>query len=155
MCATGDFDQAELKIIEFSRQHLGRLKQYPEAFICLLQALFVVQRFDLVAVMLKDRYDFVGDLEIGAEEGRESPACVRWSISVPNAHQFILILRALQDDHATHRILMLHWAFSMFANLRPCRNGKQALSSSTSLTSGFGQVSPIVTTALTISWFLT
>ena len=116
MCSNGDFEQAELHIIELLRLNIDRLRQYPEAFICFLQALFVVQRFDLVAVMLKDRHDFVGDLEIQAEEGRESPACVRWSISASNAYQFIFDLRALQDDHATHKILMLHWAFPMFAN---------------------------------------
>lgn len=116
MCAEGNFDEAEHVIVRLLRENVERMTRYPEAYFCLVQALFMVQRFDLVSALMRDRHSFSGELVISAAERGENAACVLWTIETPNRHQFVFDASALQDDRAPHRIFMLTSVFPMFAH---------------------------------------
>lgn len=117
LCAEGEFDRAEHLIVDLLRQNLDRVNRYPEAYICLIQALFIVQRFDLLSTMIRGRYNFSGELAIRAVDAEGgNAACVKWSIEKLSTHEFLFDARALLDDRAAHRILMLNWAFPMFSH---------------------------------------
>src|ERR1700744_6319517 len=51
--ADGQFDDAEVGILDVLRFHLDGLKNGGEIFLSLINALFVVQRLDLVGAMLR------------------------------------------------------------------------------------------------------
>jgi len=57
-CADGNFTVAEATIIQVLTNNLDLCARDNEAFISALNALFAVQRLDLVAAMLIDRYGF-------------------------------------------------------------------------------------------------
>ena len=115
-CAEGDFDEVEISIVDLLRCHLDKAFADTEVFISLLHALFVVQRFDLMAAMLRDRYDFPRDLEVGVES--EGGACgqVAWTILPSGGHRFIFNTGAFSDDNTRNELLAFQWEFPVYAN---------------------------------------
>ena len=66
-CAEGDFNHAENQVTEILRDNLHLCTRDNELFISLLYALFCVQRLDLAAAMLKDRYGFARSFRLSVE----------------------------------------------------------------------------------------
>src|SRR5205823_4812989 len=63
-CIKGDFAQAESEVIQLLQNNLSKLDNDNELFISFIDALFVLQRLDLVAAMLQDRYGFTKPLRL-------------------------------------------------------------------------------------------
>jgi hypothetical protein len=114
-CADGDFDEAEPAVIELLRQHCELRALDNESFISLLNAAFTVQRFDIVAAMLRDRHGFQGNLSIDADEAGLGVGQLRWEISPSGAHRFGFDPTCFGDDGTRLEILAFHWEFPLFA----------------------------------------
>jgi hypothetical protein len=92
-------------------------------FISYLEALFVLQRLDLVTAMLKDRYGFARPLRLSAEPKAGAVGLVQWQISPADEgceHRFIFDADVFSDDEIRQEILAFQWEFpllSHYANL--------------------------------------
>jgi len=105
LCADGEFQDAENGLLDVLRYHANVLPKDGEIYISLLNALFTVQRLDLVGAMLRDRFGFpsnvnvaFGDLGIGA-------ALLQWDISADGEHRFTFDSSVLRDDNTRNEIL--------------------------------------------------
>jgi hypothetical protein len=114
--ADGFFLDAESEILDVLRENLWRCDKDAEIFITLLSALFAVQRFDLVAAMLRDIHGFPAEFEIDVKPGAPYAACLRWEISSSGAHRFTFDPRVFETDITWHEPRKLHWAFPMYAH---------------------------------------
>jgi hypothetical protein len=114
--AEGDYEQAETVAVAALRDNLKGGELTEEVFTALIQALFVVQRFDLVSAMLCDRHDFPANLEIALENTGRHPACLRWESASVGNHRFHFDTNILYDDNTAHKALHLHWIFPLFSN---------------------------------------
>jgi hypothetical protein len=115
-CGAGDFDDAEREILGLLYQNAERCNTHPETFNALIKAIFIVQRFDVVAAMLRDRFGFASDFTIDMVEKDANPACVRWEILPSGEHRFVFDSRVYQDDSAEQRVQQFHWAFPLFSH---------------------------------------
>jgi hypothetical protein len=114
--ADGLFLEAEGEILDVLRENLWRCDKDAEVFVTLLSALFAVQRFDLVAAMLRDIHGFPTNFDIDIEPGAPYSACLRWEISPSGLHRFIFDPRVFETDITWHEPRKLHWAFPIYAN---------------------------------------
>src|SRR5579872_2850774 len=57
-CADGLFDKAEHEILRILAANIDLCQRNREVLVSLMQALFVVQRLDLVIAILKDKFEF-------------------------------------------------------------------------------------------------
>jgi hypothetical protein len=114
-CSVGDFVNAERSSIDLLKRYTGRCLQSNPVFVSLLSAVFVVQRFDLVTSMLRDRYGFSSGLEITAEETGHAAACVRWDILPSGIHRFVFDRSVYADDLTTHRMHQFQREFPLLA----------------------------------------
>jgi hypothetical protein len=115
-CAEGDFRGAEPEIIELVRKNEGLCRRDNETFISLITALFVVQRFDLVAAMLRDRYGFTGHFDIEAGDMDLKVGQVQWEISAARHHKFTFDTAGFNYDNTRLEILAFQWIFPMLAH---------------------------------------
>ena len=115
-CAEGGFIEAEAEIIKLVQTNEDLCKRDNEAFISLLNAVFVVQRFDLVAAMLRDRYGFSGEFQIEAESVGLEVGQVQWEISPTRHHKFTFDVAGFNYDNTRLEILAFQWAFPMLAH---------------------------------------
>ncbi len=115
-CVDGDFDGAEYDILELLDKHrsLGRLSE--QAYVGLLQALFTIQRFDLVCELLRERHSFPGRMSIDVEDAGRAPACLQWIMLSSGEQRFSFDASIYRDDRTTHKILHLHWILPLFAH---------------------------------------
>jgi len=116
LCADGEFQDAENGLLDVLRYHANVLPKDGEIYISLLNALFTVQRLDLVGAMLRDRFGFpsnvnvaFGDLGIGA-------ALLQWDISADGEHRFTFDSSVLRDDNTRNEILNFYWEFPLLAH---------------------------------------
>jgi hypothetical protein len=116
LCGEGRFVDAERGIVELLQDKGEFCLQDSEAFISVLNGLFVVQRTDLLAAMLKDRYGFARVLELSFGNGSVGTGGVRWDISSGGAHHFIFDAAVLRDDNTRLDILAFQWEFPLLAN---------------------------------------
>jgi Glycosyl transferase family 90 len=113
-CAGGDFAGAEEMILILLRRHLDLCRRDSEVFISFLGAAFVMQRFDVVAALLRARYDFPCELEIAVHEG-PGRGRIRWDIQSCGAHRFSFDVKAFESDRTHHEIRTFQWEFPLFA----------------------------------------
>lgn len=115
-CADGDFLDAEDNIVALLRQNLDVCDTGGETFISLLFALFVVQRLDLVAAMIRDRFAFSRDLELTVAQNGAGRGQVIWTILPSGAHRFTFDAAVFASDETRTEILAFQWGFPVYAN---------------------------------------
>ncbi len=115
-CADGGFTEAEPQIIDLLRQNIDRCLPDNETFISLLNAVFVLQRFDIVAAMLRDRYGFTGEFGIDATDTGLGIGQIQWDISPSREHRFIFDAECFGHDNTRLEIMAFQWEFPLFAN---------------------------------------
>ena len=115
-CADGDFAQAEHGVVEILRQNLDVCNTGGEPFISLLFALFVVQRLDLVAAMMRDRFAFPQELDLFIMENGAGHGQVIWTILPSGTHRFAFDAEAFASDETRTEILAFQWGFPVYAN---------------------------------------
>jgi hypothetical protein len=115
LCADGRFAEAERTITELLRENLGACRQGGEICISFLNALFVVQRFDLVAALLRDRYGFDREMQIEARLDGPGSGRVRWDILATGTHRFTFDAKAYEEDNTRYAILAFQWEFPIYA----------------------------------------
>jgi hypothetical protein len=115
-CSDGDFAEAEIGIIDNLKQNLDSCLQDGEIFISLLFALFVVQRLDLVAAMLRDRFNFPRELELSITRHGHGRGQVSWTILPSGTHRFMFDAVAFESDNTRTEILAFQWGFPVYAN---------------------------------------
>ena len=113
-CADGDFDRAEAAIADLLRANITICRQDKETFISFVNALFTVQRFDLVAALLRAQYGYGRGLELGVGSG-PGTGRIRWDIAPAGQHRFIFDEKTFQSDNSRTTIVQFQWAFPMFA----------------------------------------
>jgi len=114
-CATGDFVNAEAEIITLLSENLERLKDR-ETFISFTEALFVVQRLDLLTALLTDQYGFTRPISLSIEPGVGGVGIVRWDISHNAEHRFVFDANVFTDDNLRVEILTFQWEFPLFSH---------------------------------------
>jgi hypothetical protein len=115
LCASGQFDEAEILILDLLKANLRNLESDKETFISFLFALLVVQRLDLLAALLKARFQFTCDLQIEIEDGGCGAKGVRWDIPVAGQHRFVFDSQSLQHDGTRVELLAFYWEFPLLA----------------------------------------
>ena len=115
-CADGGFTEAEPQIIDLLQQNIDRCLPDNETFISLLNAVFVLQRFDIVAAMLRDKYGFTGQFEIDATDTGLGIGQIQWDISPSREHRFIFDAECFGHDNTRLEIMAFQWEFPLFAN---------------------------------------
>ena len=118
-CSDGDFNRAEQEILHLLQQHLPIVKGNDDFFISYLEALFVLQRLDLVAAMLQDRYGFPRPLRLSVEPKASAVGLVQWQISLANEkseHRFIFDADVFSDDRLRQEILAFQWEFPLLSH---------------------------------------
>jgi hypothetical protein len=115
-CAEGRFAEAERSIVDVLEQNLDAWRHDGEIFISFLNALFVVQRFDLLATLLRVRFEFARELEIIALRDGPGLGRVRWEILPSGTHLFTFDAKAFENDNTRVEILAFQWAFPIYAN---------------------------------------
>jgi hypothetical protein len=116
LCADGSFDAAEAGILRVLREHIDTLQPRSETFIRLLNALFVVQRLDLVAALLRDCFEFPNDLVIECQDSRIGKSIVQWDISASGEHRFVFDAAVLRNAGPQNEIMALYWEFPLLAH---------------------------------------
>jgi FkbM family methyltransferase len=116
LCADGQFYDAEIGILDVLRHQINELQRNGEIFLSLLNALFVVQRLDLVGAMLRDRFGFPGDVNIAFSDSDIGLCILQWDISSDGTHTFVFDAAALRDDNTRSEILNFYWEFPLFAH---------------------------------------
>jgi Glycosyl transferase family 90 len=118
-CSEGDFAEAERKLLAYLVENLALLHADNEVFISFLNAAFVVQRLDLVAALLQDRYGFEKPLTISVAQNGHGVGVVRWDI-LPSGdgseHRFTFDARAYARDDTRNEILVFQWEFPLLAH---------------------------------------
>jgi hypothetical protein len=89
-----------------------------ELFISFANALFVVQRLDLLGAMLQDRHGYARPLRllIGPTGG---PGFVRWEVTPERnggEHCFTFDPAVFSDDRTRLEVLAFHWEFPLFSH---------------------------------------
>lgn len=115
-CVEGEFAEAERMITELLRSNLQACRKGGETLISFLYALFVVQRFDLVAALLRARYGFNRELEIEAQRHGPGVGRIRWDIRPSGLHSFTFDAATFENDNTRSAILAFQWAFPVYAN---------------------------------------
>jgi FkbM family methyltransferase len=116
LCADGECDSAESGILDVLRFNLEGLRKDGETYISLLNALFVIQRLDLVGAMLRDRFGFPRDVNLAFEDSGFGIGILRWDISADGEHCFVFDSTALRDDNTRNEILNFYWEFPLLAH---------------------------------------
>nr|WP_294555576.1 glycosyl transferase family 90 [uncultured Rhodopila sp.] len=116
LCASGDFDAAEAGILDILRANAEALRSSGEVFISLLNALFVVQRLDLVGGLLRDRFGFAVDVNVAFSDNGLGAGILRWTISPDGGHQFVFDAGVLRTDATRNEILNFYWIFPLLAH---------------------------------------
>ena len=116
-CAEGSFAEAEIEILALLYRDIEVIEHDGEAFISALYAAFVVQRLDIVAALLRDRYGYGRDLEV-AVQGGDGPGRhrVRWEVLPSGTHRFTFDARTYQHDNTRLDILTFQWEFPVYTN---------------------------------------
>src|SRR5205823_8913674 len=70
-CADGFFNEAEGEILAALREGYALCERDNEIFNSFIEAAFTVQRFDILAAMLRDRHGFAVEFELGVS--RDGP----------------------------------------------------------------------------------
>ena len=114
-CANGQFDEAESEIVRLLRDNMETMRQNVETFISLLNAAFVVQRMDLVAAMLRDRYGYGPEFAVEVRNGAAGHGRVRWEAPPTGPHRFIFDDSVYKTDSTRVQILAFQWEFPLLS----------------------------------------
>jgi hypothetical protein len=115
-CAEGRFAAAEPTILALLRRELDACRDGGETFVSFLNALLVVQRFDLLAAMLRARFGYGRDLKLEVRRDGPGRGRVRWTILPSGVHRFTFDAQAFQNDNTRNEILGFQWEFPVYAN---------------------------------------
>ena len=118
-CAEGDFATAETEIVQVLIDRLATCARDNESFISALNALFTVQRLDLVAAMLRDRYGFARPFRLLVQPNAAGVGQVVWQIGSTQEsgeHLFIFDAAVYKSDDTRLEILAFQWEFPLFAH---------------------------------------
>jgi len=96
--AGGDFAHAEREILEVLSNNLSLCMKNDSIFVSLLCALFCVQRFDLVAAMLRDLNGVASEFEIDVRPDGFHRSCVQWEIPANGQCRFIFDVKVFETD---------------------------------------------------------
>jgi hypothetical protein len=152
-CADGAFFDAEIGILRILQDNLDVALRDGEVFISLLNALFVVQRLDLVGAMLRDRFGFPGNVNLAFGDIGIGVGVMQWEISPDRVHRFTFDAAALREDNTRNEILNFYWQFPCW-RIMPCKGkSKPAASCSIATTSGRSRGWRTVTIGRIISWY--
>ena len=121
-CADGQFEEAEQEILSVLSANVDQCAKDPESLISLMAALFIVQRLDLVAALLKDKFGFGADFKIEFEKNGRIDSILTWKILQSGEHRFIYEAATLVGNHARSRILQLFWEFPLMSKYSSYRD---------------------------------
>jgi hypothetical protein len=113
-CADGEFRDAETGIITILEENIDQA--YGETFISLLVALFVLQRMDLVATMLRDMFGFECPITLKFIDSKIGVGRVQWDISETREHTFLFDAEGLRRDTTRNECLNFYWIFRLLAH---------------------------------------
>jgi Glycosyl transferase family 90 len=112
-CADGRFVEAEHDILALLRENIFPCEKDNEFFTNFLNALFTVQRFDLITAMLCDRYGSQAEIGLAVQRCGPGPHRVRWDILGSDDHRFTLDSLAYENDDTRIAILLFQWVFPL------------------------------------------
>jgi len=115
-CTEGQFFEAEVAIFDLLRHNLVECGRGGETFISFLFAVFVLQRFEVLAALLAARYGFSRPLEMGVQRDGPGLGRVRWDILPSGTHRFTFDATAFENDETRIEILAFQWEFPVYAN---------------------------------------
>lgn len=116
LCAEGGFDEAERAILPLLAEHLASCAEGGEIFISLLYAVFVAQRLDLFAAMLRDRFAYPRPLEVAVQRDGPGRGRVAWDVLPDGTHRFTYDAAAYAHDGTRVDVLALQWEFPLYAH---------------------------------------
>ena len=115
-CADGGFTEAEAEILGLLRQSYRHGVIDNEVFNSLAEAAFTVQRFDLLAALLRDRLGFGAEFEIDVRRNGPGLHCVSWEIAASGRHRFTFDATAYENDQTRVVSLLFQWIFPLLAH---------------------------------------
>lgn len=115
LAVDGQHEFAEKLIAGLVRENIDLIRRDNETFISILFALYVLQRFPLVAAMLQDKFGFNGALSIDVEKDGPGPGRIRWEISQDGAHRFVFDAQSYQYDKTRDDIIGFYWEFPLYS----------------------------------------
>ena len=115
-CAEGRFGEAEAEILRLLGEAIHPCEIDDSIFIDFAEALFTVQRFDLLAALLGDRCGFARPVEIIARKGWPGPRRVGWEVAASGTHRFTVDAQAFAGDDTRLEILLFRWMFPLWSH---------------------------------------
>jgi hypothetical protein len=116
-CVSGCFKEAEEEFLAQISTKIGELSHDKEVFISFMFACFVIQRFDILSAMFKDRFSVKINLIFEMITETVGAGCVKWDIlSDGRDHRFTFSAAALNRDDTRTHILQFMWAFPLFSH---------------------------------------
>jgi Glycosyl transferase family 90 len=112
-CADGFFDEAEGEILALLRENYALCENDGEMFVSFTEALFTVQRFDILAGMLRYRHSYPVEFELGVRRDAPGLHCVRWDILPSGRHCFTFDATAYENDQTRMINLLFQWTFPL------------------------------------------
>jgi tetratricopeptide (TPR) repeat protein len=132
--AAGERGRAETILTAVLRA-CGGASAHEDVFIELVTAAFALQRCDLVAPLLFERYQFACPLEITLGLHGPGPHLVRWEVDLPRRMGFTLDQSILQVDSTREQVLWFLWLcplFAHFSRAAPAAKGETLVNQSDS-----------------------
>jgi hypothetical protein len=123
----GDAQGADEQLHEIATKNLDSLASDHEGFITLAFALFVAQKFDILAALLGERYGFTHPLELAAGNPGPGQSRILWTIDDQKRHRFAFDPQAFKSDKTRTDILGFVWLMPLlthYANSTDVETGK-------------------------------
>lgn len=115
-CAEGAFAAAERDILRLLAENLELCEANRQVFTQFLQALFTVQRLDLVGALLRDHHGYTAAFTIALGDEAKSPACVAWEIATSGEHRFCFDSSVYRRDTTGITITDFEHTFPLLAH---------------------------------------
>lgn len=110
----GQFGLASAYVGRLMQENTDLIARDSETFISFMFALYVLQEFDAVAAMLRNRFGFNGEFSIAMEENGPGFGRVRWELSETGVHRFVFDAKSYQYDKTRDDILAFYWEFPLY-----------------------------------------
>jgi len=121
-CADGLFLEAEGEILALLRENLTVCETNNEFFTSFLNALFTVQRFDIITAMLRDRHGCSAEIGLCVQRSGPGRHRVKWELLGSGDHRFTFDAIAYENDDTRIEILLFQWTFPLCAYYAEQRN---------------------------------
>jgi len=113
--AAGDFEAAETAILAVLDQHPESGRAANGVFLPLLEALFVIQRLDLAARLLCDRFDPACAIELAISEQGPGVGRLIWDVLLPERMRFTFDRSIIDGDITNAQVTWFVWILPLFA----------------------------------------